>query len=55
VFIHGQAGEMVKGELGDAGMLASDLLPVLPAVIRGVKKGRVPGRGKQEDDRCYWP
>ncbi len=45
VFLHGQAGELVKGELGDAGMLASDLLPVLPAVIRGVKKGRVPGRG----------
>lgn len=39
VWLHAQAGEMVKAELGDAGMLASDLLPVLPKVIKGLKEG----------------
>jgi len=37
VYLHGQAGEIVKQEMGDAGMLASDLLPVLPKVIMGLK------------------
>jgi NAD(P)H-hydrate epimerase len=37
VFLHGQAGEMVRNELGDAGMLASDLLPTLPLVIKNFK------------------
>lgn len=37
VFIHGAAGEMVSKKLGDAGMLASDLLPVLPKVIKFLK------------------
>jgi hypothetical protein len=31
------AGEMVKEELDDAGMVASDLLPVLPKVIKRLK------------------
>ncbi|MFC1938794.1 NAD(P)H-hydrate dehydratase [Chloroflexota bacterium] len=39
VFLHGEAGEMVKVKLGDAGMLASDLLPVLPLVIKQLKEG----------------
>jgi len=39
VYLHSQAGEVVKGELGDAGMIASDLLPVLPLVIKRVKEG----------------
>lgn len=34
VYLHGQAGEKVRGELGDAGLLAGDLLPALPQVIR---------------------
>jgi NAD(P)H-hydrate epimerase len=38
VYIHAQAGEMVRTELGDAGMLAGDLLPVLPRVIKGLKQ-----------------
>jgi NAD(P)H-hydrate epimerase len=37
VYLHAAAAEIVKDELGDAGMLASDLLPVLPKVIRGLK------------------
>jgi hydroxyethylthiazole kinase-like uncharacterized protein yjeF len=37
VFLHSQAGELVKKEMGDAGMLASDLLPVLPLVISEIK------------------
>jgi NAD(P)H-hydrate epimerase len=37
VWLHAGAGEMVKANLGAAGMLASDLLPVLPRVIKGLK------------------
>ena len=37
VYLHAQAGEVVKREMGDAGMLASDLLPVLPRVIAELK------------------
>lgn len=40
-YIHGQAGELVKERIGDAGMLASDLLPVLPGVIGTLRKGCV--------------
>jgi len=37
VYLHSMAGEMVKEELDDAGMVASDLLPVLPKVIKRLK------------------
>jgi hydroxyethylthiazole kinase-like uncharacterized protein yjeF len=37
VYLHGQAGEMVRERLGDSGMIASDLLPVLPLVIKRLK------------------
>jgi NAD(P)H-hydrate epimerase len=37
VYLHAAAGELVKDELGDTGMLASDLLPMLPKVIKGLK------------------
>ncbi len=33
VYIHGLAGELVKKKIGDAGMLASDLLPILPQAL----------------------
>lgn len=39
VYLHGIAGEMVKAELGDAGMVASDLLPALPRAIKKIKEG----------------
>ncbi len=38
VYLHGKAAEVVKNELGDTGMLASDLLPVLPLVIKQLRK-----------------
>ena len=38
VYLHGEAGEMVKSKLGDAGMIATDLLPVLPLVIKQLKE-----------------
>jgi hydroxyethylthiazole kinase-like uncharacterized protein yjeF len=38
VYLHAQAGEMVKGELGEAGMLAGDLLPALPKAIMRLKQ-----------------
>ncbi|MEW6141551.1 MAG: NAD(P)H-hydrate dehydratase [Chloroflexota bacterium] len=37
VALHAKAGEMVRSELGDTGMLAGDLLPALPKVIKGLK------------------
>lgn len=36
VYIHGMAGEMISKKVGDAGMLASDLLPMLPKVIKNL-------------------
>ena len=51
VFLHSLAGEMVRRQLGDAGMMASDLLPALPAAINDLKKGR--GLlGRQEVGLC---
>jgi hydroxyethylthiazole kinase-like uncharacterized protein yjeF len=38
VYLHGLAAEMVKSEMGDAGMLASDLLPMIPRAIRQLKE-----------------
>jgi len=38
VYLHGMAGEMVKDRLGDAGMIASDLLVALPQVIKLLKE-----------------
>ena len=38
--LHGLAGEMARQELGDAGMVAGDLLPRLPLAIRRLKEGR---------------
>lgn len=38
VYLHGEAGEMVRNNLGDAGMIASDLLPVLPLATRKLKQ-----------------
>jgi NAD(P)H-hydrate repair Nnr-like enzyme with NAD(P)H-hydrate dehydratase domain len=38
VYVHARAGEMVRRELGEAGMLAGDLLPVLPKVIKSLKQ-----------------
>ena len=37
VYVHGLAGERVRDELGDAGMLAGDLLPALPRAIKVLK------------------
>ena len=36
VYLHGAAGERVRAELGDAGMVATDLLPELPRAIRAL-------------------
>ncbi|MBI2850980.1 MAG: NAD(P)H-hydrate dehydratase [Chloroflexi bacterium] len=38
VYLHGTAGEMVSEKIGDAGMIASDLLPVLPLAIKRLKE-----------------
>jgi NAD(P)H-hydrate epimerase len=37
VYLHGEAGEMIRNVLGDAGMIASDLLPALPVTIKSLK------------------
>ena len=38
-YVHGLAGELVRKELGGAGMVAGDLLPVLPKVIKLLSQG----------------
>jgi NAD(P)H-hydrate epimerase len=38
VHLHSQAGEVVKRELGEAGMMAGDLLPALPRAIKSLKE-----------------
>lgn len=38
VYLHGAAGDRIKGEIGDAGMIASDLPPALPLTIKQLKK-----------------
>jgi NAD(P)H-hydrate epimerase len=40
VYLHATAGDIVRDELGDTGMTASDLLPVLPRAIKRIKMGR---------------
>jgi NAD(P)H-hydrate epimerase len=37
VYLHGLAGERVRDQFGDTGMIASDLLPILPTVIQGLR------------------
>jgi NAD(P)H-hydrate repair Nnr-like enzyme with NAD(P)H-hydrate dehydratase domain len=37
VFLHGGAGDEAASRLGDAGVLASDLLPLIPLVIRELR------------------
>jgi NAD(P)H-hydrate epimerase len=37
VYLHGEAGEMIRNVLGDAGLIASDLLPALPVTIKSLK------------------
>ena len=40
VYLHGATGEMIRNQLGDAGMIASDLLPALPLTIKRLKSPR---------------
>ncbi len=40
VYLHGAAGEAVREELGDAGTLAGDLIPVLPRIIKAIRDDR---------------
>lgn len=38
VYLHGKAGDTVKDIIGDTGMIATDLLPALPVVIKQLKE-----------------
>lgn len=40
VYLHAVAGESVRDRMGDAGMIASDLLPELPVAIKRIKERR---------------
>lgn len=37
IYIHGLAGEILKEKFGDAGIVASDLLTILPKLIKSLK------------------
>ncbi len=49
VYLHGVAGERASAELGDAGMLAGDLLPELPRAIRDLRRSLA-----SEERRTPW-
>lgn len=48
VYLHARAGELVSERLGDAGLMATDLLERIPQVRRHLRDLRVPG----QDDRA---
>ena len=37
-YVHGLAGELLRSELGPSGLLASDLLPILPRAMRRLRE-----------------
>ena len=39
VYLHGLAGEGLRHEMGSAGIIASDLLPILPKTIKAIVDG----------------
>lgn len=39
VYLHSAVGKLLRDKLGDAGTLASDLLPLLPLAIKALKEG----------------
>ena len=45
VYLHGRTGDVVREELGDTGMIASDLLTALPVVIKQIKENTDPSGG----------
>ena len=40
VYLHARAGELVSIDMGDAGLMATDLLPMIPRVRRGLALAR---------------
>jgi NAD(P)H-hydrate epimerase len=50
VYLHAAAGDIVRADLGDSGIIAGDLLPALPRAIKRLRVGDeatapLPGRG----------
>ncbi|MBI4185999.1 MAG: NAD(P)H-hydrate dehydratase [Chloroflexi bacterium] len=43
IYLHGEAGEMVRDDMGDTGMVATDLLPALPLAIKKLREGDAAG------------
>ena len=44
VYVHGAAGELVRREIGEAGLLAGDLLPQIPRAMNLLRQGRWPAQ-----------
>ena len=44
VYLHGAAGEQARQAMGDAGVLAGDLLPLLPLAMRAIREGGTSSR-----------
>lgn len=38
VYVHAMAGELVRAQIGDCGMIASDLLPQIPRAIKSLRE-----------------
>ena len=47
VYIHGVAGDLLSEQLGDAGLLASDILQAIPIAVTSIKNAN---RSRLEED-----
>lgn len=47
VYIHGRAGDLLSEQLGDAGLLASDILQAIPIAVTSIKNAN---RSRLEED-----
>ncbi len=45
VYLHARAGELASEQLGDAGLMATDLLGYIPRARRQLRDLRAPGQG----------
>jgi NAD(P)H-hydrate epimerase len=40
VYVHGEAGRRVQADIGESGLLASDLLPLIPKVMNAMRQAQ---------------
>ncbi len=48
-YIHGAAGDMAAAELGEDGMIASDITGCIPVVLKLLREGQYPGSAIEQN------